>query len=288
MALLIQAKPVAQAIYDGARDRVQKFKAKHGRAPFLAVVLVGEDPASQIYTRRKGEAAQALGFDHETVHLSGHSTVQQVKDAVTKLNHDPDVDGILIQRPLPRGFREEEIVYWIDPAKDVDAFHPENAGRLVLGLPGLKPCTPTGVMALLKHYKIHTEKRVACVIGRSAIVGKPMASLLLQGDATVIQAHSKTPRLAELTQRADILVVAAGQKGLIGAEHVQTGAVVIDVGMHRDGDNKLTGDVRFEEVEKKASAITPVPGGVGPMTIALLLQNTLEAAERRLTESRLP
>jgi methylenetetrahydrofolate dehydrogenase (NADP+)/methenyltetrahydrofolate cyclohydrolase len=252
-----------------------------GRPPKLSVVLVGQDPASVIYTTKKGEAAAQAGMAHETITFPASATPAEVKSAVDRLNRDDSVDGILIQRPLPKSFREEEVLYWVSPEKDVDAFHPENLGRMVLGLPCFRPCTPAGVMEILKFNQIDPAGKLACVVGRSSIVGKPMAALLLQANATVIQAHSRTPDLASLTRQADLLVVAAGKAALIGAEHVKPGSVVIDVGIHRTSEGKVVGDVRFDEVAAKVSAITPVPGGVGPTTIALLLQNTVLAAERR-------
>jgi methylenetetrahydrofolate dehydrogenase (NADP+)/methenyltetrahydrofolate cyclohydrolase len=274
-------KPVAEKIQQNVKDRTKKFIQKYQRPPHLSVVLVGDDPASVIYTRRKGEAATSLGMTHQTLTLPHSSTPEHVKAVVDQLNQDPKVDGILIQRPLPKGFREEEVLYWVSPEKDVDAFHPENAGRLYLGLSAFQPCTAAGIMELLRNYNIDPRGKIACVVGRSSIVGKPMASLLLQADATVVHCHSKTPNLADVTRQADILIVAAGKLGLIGATHVKKGAVVIDVGMHRTSEGKVTGDVLMESVAKVASAMSPVPGGVGPMTIAVLMENTIRAAELR-------
>ncbi|MEK6579045.1 MAG: bifunctional 5,10-methylenetetrahydrofolate dehydrogenase/5,10-methenyltetrahydrofolate cyclohydrolase [Bdellovibrionota bacterium] len=277
---LLLAKPVKEELEQKIQARVAAFKKNRGRAPKLAVVIVGNDPASLIYTKKKGEEAVRLGMEHVTHALTEKSSPNQLYTLVDALNRDSTVDGILIQRPLPKSFKEEDVVYWILPEKDIDAFHPLNAGRLSLGLPGLVPCTPTGVMRLLKHYGIALAGKTACVIGRSSIVGKPMAALLLQADATVIQCHSKTTNLEELTRTADLLIVAAGKPGLIGAKHIRAGAVVVDVGIHRTSDGKIVGDVVYEEVLKKASALTPVPGGVGPMTIAQLLLNTVIAAEK--------
>lgn len=277
----LSGKPVAEAIQQDVLKRTQAFTAQHGRTPNLCVVIVGEDPASLIYTRRKGEAASALGMSHKTVALSKDATPSQVKAIIDQLNADPGVDGILIQRPLPAGFSEEEVLYWVTPEKDVDAFHPINGGRLYLGLPALQPCTPSGIMRLLAHYNIDVAGKTACVVGRSNIVGKPMAVLLTRANATVIQCHSKTRNLQAMTQQAEILVVAAGKPGLIDEACVREGAVVIDVGIHRTAEGKLVGDVNFDSASKKASAISPVPGGVGLMTIAVLMQNTIDAAERR-------
>jgi methylenetetrahydrofolate dehydrogenase (NADP+)/methenyltetrahydrofolate cyclohydrolase len=265
------------------KQRVSAFKQKHGRTPKLSVVLVGEDPASVIYTSRKGEAAHAVGMEHETLNFPATARPEEVRAAVQRLNADPRVDGILIQRPsggLPKGFKEEEVLYWVAPGKDVDAFHPENLGRLALGLPTFAPCTPAGVMEILKHYGISPAGKLACVIGRSSIVGKPMSMLLLQADATVFQTHSKTPNLAAITKQADIVIAAIGKPEFIDSSYLKSGAVVIDVGINRKADGKVVGDANFDDCSKKASAMTPVPGGVGPMTIAILLQNTVLAAEK--------
>lgn len=279
---LLSSKPLLECQKALLQGRVAAIQAARGTAPGLHVILVGEDPASRVYVRNKSLRAQEHGLESKTYTLLATTTPQEVRALVAKLNQDPNVDGILIQRPLPKSFKEEEVAYWVAPAKDVDAFHPENVGRLQLGLPCFAPCTPAGVMTLLQHYGISVAGKTACVVGRSSIVGKPMAALLLQADATVLQAHSRTQDLAAITRQADILVVAAGKAGLIGKEHVKPGAVVVDVGMHRAADGKLTGDVRFDEVSAVASAITPVPGGVGPMTILTLLENTVLSAERGL------
>ncbi len=281
MTLKLLAKPVADQIQKDVQGRVSQFTRAHGRPPKLSVILVGSDSASRIYTQRKGELAQALGMSHETLSFASDVSPKTVRDCVLTLNDDPNIDGILIQRPLPKSFDENEVLFWIEPNKDVDAFHPLHAGRLFLGLPTFQPCTPAGIMELLKFYKIATSGQVACVIGRSSIVGKPMASLLLQSDATVIHCHSKTPNLKDLTRQAGLLIVAAGKPNLIDDTHVQPGAVVIDVGIHRATDGRLIGDVDFGRVSTVASAITPVPGGVGPMTLAILMRNTVHAAELR-------
>lgn len=275
------AKPVAEKILADVESGIQRFLAKAGRAPKLVVVLVGEDPASVVYTTKKGETAVKHGMLHETVRFAATATPDEVRQAISRLNADPAVDGILVQRPLPKQFKEEEVVYWISPAKDVDAFHPENTGRLALGLACLQPCTPTGVMEILRHYNLPTAGKLACVVGRSSIVGKPMAALLLQADATILQAHSRTPDLGAITRQADLLVAAIGKPNFITAAHVKPGALVIDVGINRLPSGKLAGDVDFAAVSPVASAITPVPGGVGPMTIAILLRNTLIAAQSK-------
>jgi methylenetetrahydrofolate dehydrogenase (NADP+)/methenyltetrahydrofolate cyclohydrolase len=278
--LLLTAKPVLSSLHEEIRKRADLVRQKIGRAPHLAVVLVGEDPASVIYTRKKGETAIALGLDHQTLNFPATATVHEVQAAILKLNVDKRVDGILIQRPLPKAFREEDVVYWVAPEKDVDAFHPENTGRMVLGLPCFQPCTPAGVMEILKHYGIDSAGKTAAVIGRSSIVGKPMASLLLQANATVIQCHSRTKNLAGVCQSADIVVAAIGKAEFVTPDFIKPGAVVVDVGINRKADGKLAGDVDFEKVAPLCSAITPVPGGVGPMTIGILLRNTVWAAEQ--------
>jgi methylenetetrahydrofolate dehydrogenase (NADP+)/methenyltetrahydrofolate cyclohydrolase len=278
---LLQAKPVNEALRNEISTRVLAFSKEWNRKPHLTVVLVGQDPASQIYVAKKQETAAALGFSSETLVLPSNVDPSEVRALIQGLNSREDVDGILIQRPLPSVFKEEDVVYWIDPAKDVDAFHPENVGRLSLGLSSFFPCTPFGVMALLQHYEVPVAGKVACVIGRSSIVGKPMHALLLQANATVIHCHSKTQNLRSLTRQADIVVVAAGKPGLVDASYLQQGAVVIDVGIHRNAEGKIVGDVDFESAKAICSAITPVPGGVGPMTISMLLLNTLQAAESR-------
>ena len=277
----LAAKPVTDGMEVLLRTRVTAIRKKLARSPKLAVVIVGENPASVIYVQKKGEKAISLGMESETIRFPVTATPLEVKTAVDRLNQDPSVDGILIQRPLPDGFRENEVLYWVSPEKDVDAFHPENTGRLSLGLSCFKPCTPAGVMTLLKHYEIPVAGKIACIVGRSSIVGKPMAALLLNADATVIHCHSKTINLMALCVQADILVVAAGKPALIDESFIKPGAVVIDVGIHRDASGKVMGDVIYDSVIKKASAVTPVPGGVGPMTIFKLLENTVWAAESK-------
>ena len=275
------AKPVAEEIKAETRDRAIRFAQARGRKPKLVVVLVGDNPASMIYVSSKGKTADTLGISSETLTFPATATAAEIQAAVSKLNADPHVDGILIQRPLPPAFREEEVLYWVHPSKDVDAFHPENTGRLSLGLPCFIPCTPAGIMELLRFYKIETRGKIACVVGRSSIVGKPMATLLLRADATVLHAHSRTPDLRSLCRQADIVVAAIGKAKMSDASYVRQGAVVVDVGINRDAAGKVVGDVDFEAVSQVASAVTPVPGGVGPMTIAMLMKNTVFAAEQR-------
>jgi methylenetetrahydrofolate dehydrogenase (NADP+) / methenyltetrahydrofolate cyclohydrolase len=279
--LPLLAKPVTETLHARTRARVEEFQAATGRKPKLSVVLVGDHAASVIYTRRKGEAARDVGMEHETIVFSATATPEEVRAVIARLNADPAVDGILIQRPLPSGFREEDVLYWVAPEKDVDAFHPVNAGRLLLGLPCFAPCTPAGVMEILKHYGISPAGKLAAVVGRSSIVGKPMAALLLQANATVLHCHSRTPDLGAITRQADLVVVAVGKAGTLRGEHVKRGAVVIDVGINRTAEGKVVGDADYASVSEVASAVTPVPGGVGPMTIAILLQNTVWAAEQR-------
>jgi methylenetetrahydrofolate dehydrogenase (NADP+)/methenyltetrahydrofolate cyclohydrolase len=280
---ILYAKPLVELLKQEIRERAAAFEVRAGRKANLWVVRVGEDPASVIYTERKAATAQALGLTSQVLALPAGTSALQVAARIQSLNADPSVDGILLQRPLPGSFAEHEVVEWILPDKDVDAFHPLLAGKLFLGLSGLQPCTPAGIIKLLEHYGVEIAGKTACVIGRSSIVGKPMAALLLQQNATVIQAHSGTPHLREMTLQADILVVAAGKPGLIGPEDVRAGAVVVDVGIHRTPEGRLRGDARFEELLSRVSAITPVPGGVGPITIHQLLLNTLQAAEVRQT-----
>ena len=276
--ILIDGKTISEKVYTEISQGVLSFKDKFHRPPKLVVILIGDDPASQIYTSAKEKKALAVGMEHETLRFQ--STVQpaEVFQAVTKLNNDPTVDGILIQRPLPSQFNEQKTVYWIAPEKDVDAFHPLNVGKLSLDLECLKPCTPLGIIRLLKEYNIPLSGKTACVIGRSALVGKPIATLLLQENCTLFHCHSKTKELPKISSQADILIVAAGRAHLIDSAYIKKDATVIDVGIHRDKSGKVIGDVDFEKIKNTAYAITPVPGGVGPMTVAMLLQNTLTAA----------
>ena len=254
------------------------------RAPRLAVVLVGDDPASAIYVRNKERDCRECGIDCRDHRLAADTTQEALLALIRALNRDDTVDGILVQLPLPGHLDGAQVLRAIDPDKDVDAFHPENVGRLLLGQPRYLPCTPAGILALLREYAIDPAGKHCVVVGRSNIVGKPLALLLLQADATVTVCHSKTPDLADQCRRADILVSAAGQAGLITADMVRPHAVVIDVAMNRGADGKLCGDVDFGAVAQRADYITPVPGGVGPMTRAMLMENTYQAALGR--ESR--
>jgi methylenetetrahydrofolate dehydrogenase (NADP+)/methenyltetrahydrofolate cyclohydrolase len=277
----IDGKAISAQIRAEIREETAAFCAARGYAPGLAVVIVGEDPASQVYVRNKAKACEEVGFYSE-VHRLPESTEQSELNAlVDRLNADERIHGILVQLPLPKHLDEGEVLLRIDPRKDVDAFHPYNVGKIMIGDYDFLPCTPAGVMALLERSGIDPAGKKCVVIGRSNIVGKPMAMLLLHANGTVTVCHSRTRDLASVTREADILVVAIGRADFVGADMVKEGAVVIDVGMNRRADGKLTGDVDYAAVEPIASAITPVPGGVGPMTITMLLKNTLTAANRR-------
>ena len=261
--------------------RVREEAAGLPRKPGLAVVLVGNDPASRVYVTSKRRDCEECGFYSEEYALLEETTQGELLELVETLNSREDIDGILVQLPLPGHLNEEAVIEAIDPRKDVDGFHPMNAGNLLIGRPGFLSCTPAGVMDLLEEYGIDPAGKRAVVVGRSNIVGKPMALLLLRKNATVTLCHSKTPDLGEICRQADILVAAVGRRGLITADMVKEGAVVVDVAMNRDENGKLCGDVDFQAVAEKASYLTPVPGGVGPMTRAALMENTLLAAKRR-------
>lgn len=278
-ATLIDGKQVAARLRAGLATRI----AGLGWAPGLVVVRVGEDPASGVYVRNKDRAAREAGFASRTRHLPASTTEAELLAEIAALNADPAVDGILVQLPLPAQIRAEAAIAAVDPAKDVDGFHPMNAGRLAAGLPGLVPCTPRGAMHLLAEAGVALRGARAIVLGRSQIVGRPMAQLLLAADCTVTIAHSRTTDLPGECRRADIVVAAVGLPEMVRGDWIKPGAVVIDVGINRLESGKLVGDVAFAEALPVAGAITPVPGGVGPMTIACLLENTLEAALARRT-----
>ncbi len=289
-ARIIDGAPLAQRVRDEAAVEVAKLKASHGVTPGLAVVLVGDDPASQVYVRSKGEHSKAIGM-HSVTHLLAADTSQQTLMAlVAELNADPALHGILVQLPLPKGLDEKAVVQAIDPAKDVDGLNVVNVGRLAQGLPSLVPCTPLGCMLMLKEVLGDLSGKRAVVVGRSILVGRPIAQLLLQADCTVTIAHSRTSDLPAVCREADILVAAVGRPRMIKADWVKPGATVIDVGINRvpfddpikaaAGKTKLVGDVAYKEVAQVAGAITPVPGGVGLMTVACLLANTVTAAKR--------
>lgn len=280
MANIIDGKAISAIVREEIAQKVVEYNERTGLRPGLAVVIVGTDPASQVYVRNKKKACEQVGFNSWVYELPESTTQEELNALVDKLNADSLVHGILVQLPLPKHLDEEQVVLRIKPEKDVDAFHPYNVGRITIGNPRFLPCTPAGVMELLHRYNINVLGKECVVIGRSNIVGKPMALLLLAENGTVTVCHSKTQDLKAACKRADILVVAIGKADFVTADMVKEGAVVIDVGMNRNSEGKLTGDVDFDSVSKVASYITPVPGGVGPMTITMLLQNTLAAAEK--------
>ena len=279
MAKVISGKAVSAALRTQIREETAALRENHGIHPGLAVVLVGNDPASQIYVRNKQKACEEVGFRAFEYRLNENSTQEQLLDLIRVLNKDDKVHGILVQLPLPKHIDEQTVILTIAPEKDVDAFHPMNVGRIMIGNYEFLPCTPAGVMELIDSTGVDLNGANCVVVGRSNIVGKPMAMLLLHRNATVTICHSRTRNLAEVCAGADILVSAVGKPHFIRADMIKDGAVVIDVGMNHDENGKLCGDVEFAEVEPKASYITPVPGGVGPMTITMLLKNTLHAAK---------
>ena len=284
MAKIIDGKAISAQIRAEIKEQTAAFVAEHGFAPGLAVIIVGSDPASQVYVRNKRRACDEVGFYSEAYELPESTTQEELIALVDKLNADKNIHGILCQLPLPRHLDENGVILRIDPAKDVDAFHPYNVGKIMIGDYDFLPCTPAGVMALLERSGIEVSGKECVVVGRSNIVGKPQAMLLLHKHGTVTVCHSRTKNLAEVCRRADFLVAAIGKADFFTADMVKEGAVVIDVGMNRRADGKLTGDVDFASVEPLASYITPVPGGVGPMTITMLMQNTLTAAKRSVKQ----
>ena len=284
MAKIIDGKAISAQIRSEIKAETEAFAKKHGKRPGLAVIIVGTDPASQVYVRNKRRACEEVGFYSEAYELPAETTQEELEALVDKLNADDNIHGILCQLPLPKHLDENGVILRIDPKKDVDAFHPYNVGKIMIGDYDFLPCTPAGVMALLERSGIDVKGKECVVVGRSNIVGKPQAMLLLHAHGTVTICHSRTKDLADVCRRADILVAAIGKADFFTADMVKEGAVVIDVGMNRREDGKLTGDVNFAEVEPKASYITPVPGGVGPMTITMLMQNTLTAAKRAMGE----
>ena len=283
-AKLLEGKLFAAKIREEAGRRASELKEKTGVTPGLAVIIVGENPASQVYVRNKHKACTELGFHSESVELPEDTTREQLLAEIKRLNNAPEIHGILVQLPLPKALQkyESEVLEAISPLKDVDGFHPVNVGRLVTGQKALVPCTPNGCIKMLEWAGIPIEGANAVVIGRSNIVGKPMLNLLLSRNATVTICHSRTKNLAEVTSKADILVAAVGKPGFVTADMVKPGATVIDVGINRIAPKKLVGDVDFEAVKEVAGAITPVPGGVGLLTIAMLMMNTVDAAEMQL------
>ena len=278
MAKIIDGKAISLAIKDELKEKVAEYKTK-GIDITLAVVKVGNDPASAVYVRNKEKACEYVGINSRTLALPEETTQEELLNIVRELNEDDTVNGILVQLPLPKHIDESEILLAINSTKDVDGFHPVNVGKMVIGEDTFLPCTPAGIIEMLKRSDIDIEGKECVVIGRSNIVGKPMSLLMLKENATVTIAHSRTKDLKEVTKRADILVAAIGKPKFVTADYVKEGAVVIDVGMDRDENGKLCGDVDFESVEPKVSAITPVPGGVGPMTVTMLLVNCLRSVE---------
>lgn len=277
MATLIDGKRISKEIKDELKEKVAALKAQ-GKEIGMAVIQVGNDPASTVYVGNKKKACEYIGIRSESYELPEETTEAELIELIEKLNNDDKIHGILVQLPVPKHINEDNVIKAISPKKDVDGFHPQSVGALSIGQPGFISCTPAGIIQLLKRSGIEIEGKECVVIGRSNIVGKPMALLLLRENGTVTVTHSRTKNLKEVCKRADILVVAIGKPKMIDASYVKEGAVVIDVGIHRNENNKLCGDVDFESVEPVASAITPVPGGVGPMTIAMLMNNCVEAA----------
>ena len=285
MTVIIDGNKIAQEVRHSVRKEALDFKEKTGIVPGLAVILVGEDPASQVYVGRKAKACAEVGFLSREYKLSADTSEAKLLNIISELNADQVIHGILVQLPLPKHIHTDKIIAAIDPQKDVDWFHPYNVGGLVSGNPLFVPCTPRGIMELIARTGIDLKGKEAVVVGRSNIVGKPIALLLLAQHATVTICHSRTKDLPAVTRRADVLIAAVGKPHMIKANMVKEGAVVIDVGVNRLENGKLAGDVAFDEVAAKASFITPVPGGVGPMTIAMLMKNTLDAAIRRYENS---
>lgn len=279
MAEIIDGKFVSQKLRNELKTDISDFVAKTGHKPGLAVIVVGNDAASAVYVRNKHKACLEVGINSFEIALPENTEEAELLEKITELNRDPAVDGILVQLPLPPHIDESKVINCIIPEKDVDAFSPSNVGNIMIGKYKLLPCTPAGVMELLKHYGVSIEGKRCVVIGRSNIVGKPMAMLLMEQNGTVTVCHSRTKDLSRICREADIIVVAIGKAEFLRADIVKPGAVVIDVGINRTSDGRLVGDVAFDEVKEVASLITPVPGGVGPMTITMLLKNTLTAAK---------
>lgn len=277
---LIDGKLISQTIKDELKERVAELK-KRGHSGSLAVIQVGNDPASSIYVKNKKKACEYIGIGSVSYELSENTSEAELLNIIDELNNKPEIIGILVQLPVPKHINEDKIIRAISPAKDVDGFHVENVGALCVGERGFVSCTPAGVIQLLKRSDVEIAGKHCVVIGRSNIVGKPMALLMLRENATVTICHSKTQNLKEICKSADILIAAVGKPRMINSDYVKEGAVVIDVGIHRDENNKMCGDVDFDDVKDHVSKITPVPGGVGPMTIAMLMNNCVEAIENR-------
>ncbi|MBN3878563.1 MULTISPECIES: bifunctional methylenetetrahydrofolate dehydrogenase/methenyltetrahydrofolate cyclohydrolase FolD [unclassified Nostoc] len=289
-AKLLDGKALAAKIQQELAVAITQLQPKMGRPPGLAVLMVGDNPASAAYVRNKEKACAKVGIASFGKHFPTQTTLEELEEVIAALNHDERVDGILVQLPLPNHLDAVTLLHQIDPDKDADGLHPVNLGRLVRGETGLRSCTPAGVMRLLEEYEIPLQGKQAVVVGRSILVGKPMALMLLEADATVTIAHSRSHDLKTITQNADILIAAVGRPGLISADMVKPGAVVVDVGMNRvtdaNGKSRLIGDVHFESTADVAGFITPVPGGVGPMTVAILLENTFASYSRAAKEER--
>ncbi len=280
MAEIISGKLVSSEVRRNITEEIKAFKDETGVTPGLAVILVGNNPASAVYVRNKHKACLEVGINSYEITMPEETTEGELLEKIAELNNDENVHGILVQLPLPKHISEDNVINSISPKKDVDAFHPENVGKIVIGKYDFLPCTPAGIMELLHFYNVDICGKECVVIGRSNIVGKPMALLLLAENGTVTVCHSRTRELSEVTKRADVLVVAIGRANFVSADMVKPGAVVIDVGINRLPDGRLCGDVDYNSVEPVASMITPVPGGVGPMTITMLLKNTLTAAKK--------
>jgi len=283
---IIDGKELAGSVREEVKVRAEDFEQAHGRKPCLHVVLVGDDPASQVYVRSKERAARRSGIEGRVHRLPVDTSEDELLSLIDQLNGDDGIDGILIQLPLPDHLHDQTVVDTVDPRKDVDGLHPTNSGLLVVGRAGLRPCTPSGCMRMLDSIGYDLKGKRALVIGRSTLVGKPIALMLLERHATVTMSHSRTIDLEELVRGSDVIVAAVGMPGLVKGDWVKDGAVVIDVGMNRLEDGSLTGDVEFTGASEHAAWITPVPGGVGPMTIAMLLSNTIDAAFARVADRR--
>lgn len=279
MATIIDGKATGAKVRARLAEKTVEFKNKYGYVPGLAVIIVGEDPASKVYVRNKKKACEEVGYNSFEYALPEETTEEELLALIAKLNEDSSVHGILVQSPVPKHIDEKKIQLTIRPEKDVDAFHPVNVGKIMIGDYDFVPCTPAGITELLDEYGIETCGKSCVVIGRSDIVGKPMAMLMLHKNCTVTICHSRTLDVGAVTREADIVIAAVGKANFLRGDMIKEGAVVIDVGMNRNAEGKLCGDANFEECEKKASAITPVPGGVGPMTITMLMKNTLKSAE---------
>ena len=282
MAQIIDGKNIALQVKLEVKEQVARLKAQYNAIPGLAVILVGDDPASAVYVRNKQKACDDVGIHSRTFSFAADVEQRELEILISELNKNAQYNGILVQMPLPKPLNSRALLNMIDPDKDVDGLLPSNIGKLVIGEEALYPCTPLGIMVLLQRYSLPVSGAHAVIVGRSNLVGKPLALMMLAANATVTVCHTKTKDLADIVRQADILVAAAGRRGVIKGEWIKQGAVVIDVGTNRAENGKLTGDVEFEQAEKRASFITPVPGGVGPMTIAMLMKNTLAATERQI------